>query len=330
LSVLVAPLATAAPPRQMARIGVFEFGAPPGWPDWKTRSPLLQALRAPGWLERQNLTLEYRWGEAQRSRLPTLAAELVQLHVDVLVVHDNPAIEAVTRATTTIPIVMASVADPEEWGAVATLARPGGNVTGIGGVVLELSAKLLELLTEAVPGVTRMALLTDLGRLRRVHATERAAQAVGLHTHLMVVGSPDQFESAFQDARRAGAGALVVLPSAFLAQHLSRIAALALQHGLPAIFWSQRFAEVGGLMAYGPSVPHLWQRAAAQVDKILKGAKPARPAGGTTDDLRVRDQPEDSPGVGPHHPTIPPPPGDRGDPLSRNTWCPRDERCFAR
>ena len=104
--------------------------------------------------------------------MPTLAAELVRLPVDVIVVHDNPAIWAVTHATTTIPIVMASVADPVEWGSVATLARPGGNVTGIGGVVLELSAKLLELLKEAVPGVTRMAILTDLGRVHRVHATD--------------------------------------------------------------------------------------------------------------------------------------------------------------
>jgi putative ABC transport system substrate-binding protein len=194
--------------------------------------------------------------------------------VDVIVVDDSPTIRAVTQATTTIPIVMISVLDPMEWGAVATLARPGGNVTGVGGMVLNLGGKLLELLREAVPGVTQMAIVAG-GDPRTIPDIERAAQALGVHTYFLAVGYPDQFEPAFKEAIREGAGALIVLPSVFYAHHLRHIAALALQHGLPAIHWSQRFAEVGGLMAYGPSWPHLWQRAAAQVDKILKGTKPA-------------------------------------------------------
>jgi putative ABC transport system substrate-binding protein len=265
---------TAAPSGQTPRIGVLALGSPPAAPDWKARSPFVQELRALGWLEGQNIVLEYRWAEGQASRLSALAAELVRLPVDVIVAGDTPAIRAATHATTTIPIVMISVVDPLQWGAVATLARPSGNVTGVGGMVLNLGGKLLELLKEAVPGVTRVAILAGEDP-RTIQDIEPAAQAFGVHLHFLAVGYPDQFEPAFREAIREGAGALVVLPSAFYAQHLRHIAALALQHGLPAIFWSQRFAEAGGLMAYGPSWLHLWQRAAVYVDKLLKGAKPA-------------------------------------------------------
>jgi ABC-type uncharacterized transport system substrate-binding protein len=222
--------------------------------------------------------LEYRWANGQPSRLSSLAAELVRLPVDVIVVSASPAIRAAQRATTIIPIVMLSVGDPVEAGFVADLARPGGNITGVGGIVPELSGKLLELLKEAVPGVTRMAVLASPANPATEHMvreTERAAQALGVQTQLLIVGNPDRFVPAFKAAISEGAGALLVLPSVFFAFHQRRIAALALQNGLPAIFWSRGFAEVGGLMAYGPSWPHLWQRAAAHVDKILKGAKPA-------------------------------------------------------
>jgi putative tryptophan/tyrosine transport system substrate-binding protein len=267
-------LTAAAPPGQMPRVGVLAPGSPPAAPDWKARSPFVQELRTLGWMEGQNLVLEYRWAEGQPQRLAPLAAELVRLPVDVIVTGDTAAIRAVTHATTTVPIVMVSVEDPLEWGAVATLARPGGNVTGVGGLVLESSSKLLELLTEAVPGVTRMAVVPG-GGPRTIQEMEHAAQRIGVHTSLLPMRYPEQFEPAFQEAIRAGAGALIILPNRFYAQHLSRIAALALEYKLPAIFWQQRFAEVGGLMAYGPSWPHLWRRAAAQVDKILKGTKPA-------------------------------------------------------
>jgi putative tryptophan/tyrosine transport system substrate-binding protein len=197
--------------------------------------------------------------------------------VDVLVVSASPAIHAAQHATTTIPIVMLSVGDPVEEAFVADLARPGGNITGVGGVVLELSGKLLELLKEAVPGVTRMAILASRvpATNRMVRETERAARALGVETQLLMVRTPEGFEPAFKAAIEEGAGALIVLPSVFFAYHQKHIAALALTHGLPAIYWQRQFAEVGGLMAYGPSLPPLWQRAAAYVDKILKGAKPA-------------------------------------------------------
>jgi putative ABC transport system substrate-binding protein len=279
LSLLVAPLAAEAQPLgKVPRIGVLELGTPPASPDWKAHSLLLQNLRKLGWLEGQNLVMEYRWANGQPSRLSSLAAELVRLPVDVIVVAASPAIRAVQRATTTIPIVMVSVGDPVEEGFVADLARPGGNISGVGGVVPELSGKLLEFLTEAVPGVTRMAVLAGLANPtteRMVHDIERAAQAFGVSTQLLMVGPPDHFEPAFEAAISEGAGALLVLPSVFLSYHHRQIAALALKNRLPAIYWQRGFAEAGGLMAYGPSMSHLWQRAATHVDKILKGAKPA-------------------------------------------------------
>jgi putative ABC transport system substrate-binding protein len=275
---VVALTAAAPPPGNMPRIGVLELGAPPASPDWKAQSLLLQNLRKIGWLEGQNLVLEYRWANGQPSRLASLAAELVRLPVDVIVVAASPAIRAAQRATTNIPIVMVSVGDPVEEGFVADLARPGGNITGVGGVVPELSGKLLEFLKEAVPGVTRMAVLAGLANPtteRMVHEIERAAQAFGVSTQLLMVGHPDHFEPSFEAAISEGAGALLVLPSVFLSYHQRHIAALALKNGLPAIYWQRGFAEAGGLMAYGPSSSHLWQRAATYVDKILKGAKPA-------------------------------------------------------
>jgi putative tryptophan/tyrosine transport system substrate-binding protein len=275
LGFLAAPLTVAVSSAgRMARIGVLDLGFPPKSSDWQTRWSFWQELRTLGWLEGQNMVLEYRWAEEQRHRLSMLATELVRLPVDVIVVDDTPAIRAVQQATTAIPIVMISVGDPVEMGFVADLARPGGNITGIGGMVPELSGKLLEFLKEAVPRGTRMAILVNFpGEV--LQETERAAQAFGIHTHRLIVKHPDQFEPALKEAVREGAGALVILPSPLFGYHQKKLATLAVQHGLPAIYWQQPFARMGGLMAYGPSWPYLWQRAAAHTDKILKGMKPA-------------------------------------------------------
>jgi putative tryptophan/tyrosine transport system substrate-binding protein len=138
LVLLAASLTAAAPPGKMPRIGVLAFGSPPVSANWKARSPFFQELRKLGWLEGQNITLEYRWAEGQASRLPPLAAELIRLPVDVIVVADTPVIRTAQQATTTIPIVMVSVGDPVAMGSVAALARPGGNITGVGGMIVEL------------------------------------------------------------------------------------------------------------------------------------------------------------------------------------------------
>ena len=278
LSLLAAPLTTAAPPGKMPRIGVLEFGSPPASPDWKASSLFLQELRKHGWLEGQNIMLEYRWAERQPSQLSTLAAELVRLPVDVIVVSNSLAIQTVKQATTTIPIVMLSVGDPVEDEFVADLARPGGNITGVGGVVPDLSGKLLEFLKEAVPAVTRIAVLAHpaapaTGRI--LEDLEVGARALGVQPQVLAVYHPREFEPTFKEAIREGSGALVVLPSVLFASHQKQIAALALQHGLPAIYSQRQFAQVGGLMAYGPEWRERWQRVAYYVDRILKGAKPA-------------------------------------------------------
>jgi putative tryptophan/tyrosine transport system substrate-binding protein len=271
-------LTAAAPPGKMPRIGVLEFGSPPASPDWETRSLLVQELHKLGWLEGQNLVLEYRWAEGQRSRLYTLADELVRLPVDVIVTANSLAIQAAKQVTTTIPIVMGSVGDPVENEFVADLARPGGNITGVGGMVPELSGKLLELLKEAVPAVTRIAVLAHpaapaTGRL--LEELEVVARALGVQPQTVAAYNPLEFEHAFKEAVRKGAGALVVLPAVLFGSHQKQLATLTLQHGLPAIFSQRQFAEMGGLMAYGPERRERWQRMAYYIDRILKGAKPA-------------------------------------------------------
>jgi putative tryptophan/tyrosine transport system substrate-binding protein len=278
LGLLGAPLTAAGLPGKMPRVGVLEFGSPPASPEWKTRSLLLQELRTLGWLEGQNLVLEYRWAEGRDSRLYTLAAELVRLPVDVIVVSNTLAIRAAKQETTTIPIVMISVGDPVKNEFVADLARPGGNITGVGGMVPKLSGKLLELLKEAIPAVTRIAVLAHLtvsatGQI--LEELEGAARALGVQLQVVAVYHPRAFERSLKEATHAGAGALVVLPAVLFASHQKQLAALALQHGLPAIFSERGFAQVGGLMAYGPERRERWQRVAYYIDRILKGAKPA-------------------------------------------------------
>jgi putative tryptophan/tyrosine transport system substrate-binding protein len=278
LGLLGAPLTAAGLPGKMPRVGVLEFGSPPASPEWKTRSLLLQELRTLGWLEGQNLVLEYRWAEGRDSRLYTLAAELVRLPVDVIVVSNTLAIRAAKQETTTIPIVMISVGDPVKNEFVADLARPGGNITGVGGMVPKLSGKLLELLKEAIPAVTRIAVLADLtvsatGQI--LEELEGAARALGVQLQVVAVYHPREFKRSLKEATHAGAGALVVLPAVLFGSHRKQLAALALQHGLPAIFSERGFAQAGGLMAYGPERRERWQRVAYYIDRILKGAKPA-------------------------------------------------------
>jgi putative ABC transport system substrate-binding protein len=229
-----------------------------------------------GYVEGQNLVFVERYAEGKADRLPALAAELVERHVHVIVVGDTPAIRAAIQATTTIPIVMATVADPVERGFVQSLARPGGNVTGVGGLVQEVSEKLLELLKEAVPSMRQVAVFTSpQGRAPQSRELETAAHARGVQLQFLKVQGPDAIERVFATATREGADALLLLPNLLFGMDERRIAALALQYRLPAIFWRRDFAEAGGLMAYGPRMPDLWRRAAALVGKILNGAKPA-------------------------------------------------------
>src|SRR5262249_21959094 len=237
-----------------------------------------QGLKEYGWIEGQNISVEYRYAEGREDALPGIAAELVRLRPDVIVAEGTVATLAAKAVTQTIPIVMATSTDPVGTGLVASLNRPGGNVTGPSLQTGEMSGKRLQLLTEIVPGLARVAVLSD--PLNPTHTaiveqTKAAAETLGVEIHVVEVQAPDQFESAFAAITRARAGALIVLPAAvFYGQH-PRIVTFTTASHLPALFPEKEVAEAGGLIAYGPSIPGSFRRAAAYVDKILRGAKPA-------------------------------------------------------
>jgi putative ABC transport system substrate-binding protein len=278
LALLLAPRASAAQPLpRVPRVGLLWFGSPVVGP-----SPQLEAfrqgLRERGYLEGQNIVIEYRHAGMRPGLLPDLAANLVLSRVEVIVAAGDPAIQAVKQATTTIPIVMVASADPVGSGFVASLARPGGNLTGSSAMSPELSGKRLQLLTEALPSVSRVAVLfnpTDPARGLDWQALQGAAQAFGRQLHPVEVRSPDAFDSAFAAMARAGAEALIVLGDTLTVSYRLQIVDLAAKHQLPAMYSGREFVDAGGLMAYGPSLPDAFRRAAAYVDKILKGAKPA-------------------------------------------------------
>jgi putative tryptophan/tyrosine transport system substrate-binding protein len=276
LGFVVAPLiAEAQPSTKVVRIG-YLLGTT------QEQEPLLEAfleaMRALGYVEGRNLVMEYRAAEGQYERLPALAAELVRLPVDVLLVVTTPAALAAKQATTTIPIVMLGVGDPVASGLVASLARPGGNVTGVTSLQHELTGKRLELLKAMLPTVSRVAILWNPAN--PVHAVgvreaDVAAQRLGVQLHLVEARGPEAFDRAFAAMTSAHAGALLVLGDALVFEHRRRLAELAVRSRLPTMHNIRPFVEAGGLMAYGPSTRDLRRRAAVYVDKILKGAKPA-------------------------------------------------------
>jgi putative ABC transport system substrate-binding protein len=223
--------------------------------------------------------LELRYGEARTERLPELARELVGLKVDVIVTATDVAIAAVKRETQTIPIVMGNSSDPVGTGFVASLARPGGNITGLSSISPELSGKRLELLKEVVPGLSRVAFLWNpdiRGALLDYNQTESAARSLGLQLQSVEVPRAEDFDRAFAAVTKARAQALIVPgvnPLAFA--NRSQIASFAQTNRLPSMFAQKEYVDAGGLMSYGPSTPDMHRRAATYVDKILKGTKPA-------------------------------------------------------
>jgi putative ABC transport system substrate-binding protein len=235
-------------------------------------------LRELGYVEGQNLTVEYRWGDGDAARLPALAAELVRLRVDVLVATSNPAILAATQATRSIPIVFTASSDPVATGLVASLAHPGGNVTGLSLVTPELSGKRLQLLREALPQLTRVALLWDAGHVGmadRVRETETAARQLGVTLRVEWVQDPAGLDRAFAALAQARPDAFLTTVEPFTVRHRQRIVDFAAQHRLPAMYEEREFVDAGGLMAYGPSLAANYRRAATYMDKLLRGAKPA-------------------------------------------------------
>jgi putative ABC transport system substrate-binding protein len=276
LSLLVVPFTIEAQPQaKMPHIGVLVLGTPPH----QGFDALRHGLRELGYVEGQTIAFESRWAEFAFERLPALAAELVRLPVDVLVTHGPQGVRAAKDATSTIPIVMARMDDAEEHGLVASLARPGGNVTGLSHQTGELSGKWLEFLQEVRPHLGHVAVLWDAtGTVNQLRTLESAARTMDVRLHVLEVRSRSDFDGAFAAAQTAQAEGLVILASPLLTLNAPRLAELAARHRLPAIYSDRRFAAAGGLMAYGPaeSDPNWgWRRAAVFVDKLLKGAEPA-------------------------------------------------------
>jgi putative ABC transport system substrate-binding protein len=255
------------------RIGFLETGAlrPRPWAAFQER------MRELGYVEGRTVVFEPRWADGQLDRLPTLAAELLRLKVDVIVTAGSQAAQVAKGATTSVPIVMATGGDPVGLGLVESLARPGGNVTGMTTLSRELSGKRLEVLREALPGVTRMGMLWH--RTSRIDAllrseTEQAAQTLGISLKAHGVDGPEDFDRALGAIVAERAGAALVATSPMFLGNRRQLADLALKHRLPTMFAFREYVEAGGLMAYGPNYADLFQRAAGYVDRILKGAKP--------------------------------------------------------
>ena len=273
------PLSVRAQQPAMPVIGYLGIGSP------DTEVPLAafrQGLSEAGYAEGQNVTIDYRWAEGNPERFPALAAELVMLKVHVILTTGGTlAAIAAKRATATIPIVFTSVGDPVEEGLVASLARPGGNVTGFSVTLPDLIGKFLELLKEAVPGAGRVALLLkpdampDRTREVRLKEADASARALGLKLQVFEARGREDFDGVFSDMSKAGSGALVVWPTPVFQLERRRLADLAAEHRLPAVFPFRNFVEAGGLMSYGPNLPDLNRRAATYIGKILKGTKPS-------------------------------------------------------
>jgi putative ABC transport system substrate-binding protein len=269
--------AEAQQPTTVHRIGRLSPGPPP------EPNPNLEAFRQGlhelGYIEGQNIVIEHRYAEGRLERLPDLAAELVRLKVDVIVAVASAATRAAQHATRTIPIVMAGGSDPVGDGLVASLARPGGNTTGSSNLTVELPGKRLELLKEAVPQRTRIAVLANPatpGYESAMNNLTVAARVLGLHLHVVELRRADELDAAFAAKTRAGADALIVAGEPLLLDSLrGRTVDLAAKHRLPAMYSWKELVVAGGLMSYGPSLPDMHRRLAVYVDKILKGAKPA-------------------------------------------------------
>jgi len=271
---VAAVVAQAQPGSQVHRIGVLlHDGAPPG-----LLEAFREGLRELGYVEGKNITIELRNAEGKNERLGALANELVRLKVDVILAVNTPSAHAAKKATTTIPIVITRVADPVGSGLVPSLARPGGNVTGLSILPEGLAPKRIQLLTEILPGISRLVVLFNAdnpGSALVLAETERASSQVGLQVLRLPVRGPSDFPGAFQAATRARAEALFVLDDTVVTKYRGQILKLATNHSLPVVSVYKDFAEAGGLLAYGPNLPAAYRRAAYYADRILKGAKPS-------------------------------------------------------
>jgi putative ABC transport system substrate-binding protein len=271
VSLTLAPLASEAQQAtKIPRVGLLDYTA-----FW---DPLRQGLRDLGYVEGQNIALEYRRSEGRSERLPDLAAELVRLKVDVIVTAGTPPTQAAMRATTTIPIIMVSIGDPLRTGLVASLARPGGNVTGNTILGAELAGKRLQLLKDILRNFSRVAFLwnpANASQIPHFDEIQAAARVLGLRVQSVEVRDSTEFESAFLKMMRDRPDALIMTADAMHQLHLAWIVDFTAKRRLPAMYQTKEYVEAGGLMSYGPNRDESFKRIAVYVDKILKGTKPA-------------------------------------------------------
>ncbi len=270
-------LADAQQPIKVPRIGYVSGSGDANNPGSSVKA-FRQGLRDLGYIEGKTILVEYRYAEGVRDRIPSLVAELVRLKLDVLVFHDTSAIHAAKQATQTTPIVMVATQDPVATGIVDSLARPGGNITGLTRLTRELSGKRLELLKEMVPGISRVGLLlaanATIGNAGEYY--EAAARALKIPLQSLAVKGPNpDLERVFKDAAKARVSALITVTSQLLARYNKHIAALAIKNRWPSMYEQGSYVEAGGLVSYAASEAESFKRAAVFVDKILKGAKPA-------------------------------------------------------
>jgi putative tryptophan/tyrosine transport system substrate-binding protein len=280
--VLAAPLdVRAQQPAKVSRIGWLLTGSLEAPETRALLDAFRQGARELGYVEGQNIVVEYRAAEGRLDRFPALAAELVRLKVNLIVAGSTAAARAAQQATTTIPIVAPTMGDPAGDGLVASLARPGGNITGLTFLGPELAPKRLELLKETLPKMSRVVGIWHPGSLSERTAkdmlsqTETAARTLGVHLELVEVRSPDEIDRAFSTMARQRPDAFVMFPSVMFFIERRRVVDLADKHRLPTIYVSREFVDIGGLFSYGASIADLFRRTATYVDKILKGAKPA-------------------------------------------------------
>jgi putative tryptophan/tyrosine transport system substrate-binding protein len=268
--------AEAQQPTKVPRIGYLSSGSASGITG--NLEAFRQGLRKLGYFEGKNIIIEYRWAEGKLDRLPELAAELVGLKLDVIVAAPTPSVLAAKKATNTIPIVAANADNLVELGVVASLARPGGNVTGLTRVDADFSAKRLELLKESFPKLSRVAVLSH-GALgadqEELQETQAAARTLGVQIQSFTVQEPNQFLDTYAQMLKRRTDALIIFQSAFTAFHRRELVELAIKNRLPTMCGSAAWSDAGCLISYGPNITELFRRAAVFVDKILKGTKPA-------------------------------------------------------
>jgi putative ABC transport system substrate-binding protein len=270
--------AYAQPQVKVWRVGFLSQRIRPQSFDTDIFGAFLTGMRERGYVEGKNLAMEWRFAGGDVTRLPALAAELVQLKPDVIMTNGVPTINAPQKATTTIPIVFGNAPDPIANGWAKSLARPGGNLTGVSNLNVELSPKRLEMLTTMVPRLARVAVLVhpdNLSHATRLKSIQAAAKSFRVAIVPVSARNPQEIERAFAQTIKEKAGALIVEPDAHFNQQVRQITDLTVKHRLPAMFGAREYVELGGLMSYGSNVIEIYRRAATYVDKILKGAKPA-------------------------------------------------------